>query len=60
MRLRISIRGRVRPSVPCYFRPTTKDVFEGEKSLNEIKINDTVSDDDVVASDVPLQYLSLL
>ena len=61
MRLRISIRGRVRPSVrssvrpyvPSYFRPTNMVVFEGKKSSNDIIINDTMSDDEVVASDVP-------
>ena len=28
-------------------------VFEGKKSSNDIIINDTMSDDEVVASDVP-------
>ena len=31
--------------------------FEGKKSSNDIIINDTMSDDEVVASDVPPQYL---
>ena len=56
MRLRISIRGCVRPSVPCYFRVTDM-AFEGKKSSNEIINNDVVSDDEVVASDVPQRYL---
>ena len=32
-------------------------VFEGKKSLNDIIINETRSDDEVVASDVPPRYL---
>ena len=32
-------------------------VFEGKKSSNDITINDTMSDDEVVASDVPPRYL---
>ena len=32
-------------------------VFEGKKSSNDIIINDTMSDDEVVASDVPPRYL---
>ena len=31
--------------------------FEGKKSDNDIIINDTMSDDGVVASDVPPRYL---
>ena len=61
MRLRISIRGRVRPSVrrmvPCYFRTTKIVVFEGKKSLNDFINNATMCDDEVVASYVPPRYL---
>ena len=61
MRLRISIRGRVRPSVrpsiPCYFRTTNMAIFEDEKSSIDITNNDTISDDEVVASYVPPRYL---
>ena len=32
-------------------------VFEDKKSSNDIIINDTMSDDEVVASDVPPLYL---
>ena len=32
-------------------------VFEGKKSSNDIIINDTMSDDEVVASDVPPRCL---
>ena len=64
MRLRISIRGRVRPSVhpyvPCYFRKTIMAVFEGKKSSNDIINNDTMSDDEVVAFYVPPRYLFFL
>ena len=64
MRLRISIRGRVRPSVgpsvrrsvPSYSRTTNLTIFEGRKSSNDITNNDTMSDD-VVASYVPPRYL---
>ena len=34
-------------------------VFEGKKSSNDIIINDTMSDDELVASDVPPRYLLL-
>ena len=34
--------------------------FLVKKSLNEIIMNDTMSDDEIVASDVPLQYLFFL
>ena len=61
MRLRISVRGRVPrsvgASVPCYFRTTNIAVFEGIKSSNDIINNGTMSDDEVVASDVPPRYL---
>ena len=69
MRLRISIRGRVRPSVrpsvgpsvgwsvPSYFRTPNMAVFEGKKSSNDTLINDTMSDDEEVTSDVPPRYL---
>ena len=63
MRLRISIRGRVRPSVspsvhlsiPYYFR--TMSVFEAQKSSKDIMNNDTISDDEEVASYVAPRYL---
>ena len=69
MRRRISIRGHVRPSVrpsvrrsvgpyvPRYFRTTNMAIFEGKRSSNDIMTNDTMSDDEVVASDVPPRYL---
>ena len=69
MQLRISASGRVRPSVrpsvrrsvrpyvPCYFRTTNMAVFEGEKSSNNIIVSDTMTDDEVVASDLPQRYL---
>ena len=65
MRLRISIRGRVRPSVgpsvgwsvPSYFRTPNMAVFEGKKSSNDILNDGIMSDDEVVASDVPPRYL---
>ena len=42
-----SVRPSVRPYVPCYFRTTNMTVLEGKKSSN-----DTMSDDEVIASDV--------
>ena len=65
MRLRISIRGRVRPSVrrsvgpsvPCYFRKTKIVDFEDRKSSNDIINNATMSDDEVVASYGPPRSL---
>ena len=59
----VSVRPSVRPSVyPVLFlndeiRQTNTAVFEGKKSSNEIVINDTMSDDEVVASDVLPRYL---
>ena len=58
MRLRISIIGRVRPSVgssvgpsvPRYFQTLKIEVFECGKSSNVINNNDIMSDDEVVAS----------
>ena len=58
MRLRISIRGRVRPSVGPSVRPS-RVIFEGKKSSNNIIDSDTLSDDEVVASYVPSRYLFL-
>ena len=52
MRLRISVRGRVRPSVQSYFRTTNMAVYEGEKSSTDIINSDTISDDAV-----PPRYL---
>ena len=66
MRLRISIRGRVRPSVcPVFsndeYALNVCILFEIQIYLsNDIIINDTMSNDEVVASDVPLLYLLLL
>ena len=60
MRLSISRRGRVRPSagpsVPYHFQLTNMAVFERKKSSNDIINNETMSDDEVIASDVPPQY----
>ena len=47
----------VGPSVPCYFRTTNMAVFEDKKSSNDIINNDTMCDDEVVASYVPPRYL---
>ena len=52
-----SVRPSVRPYVPCYFRTMNTAAFDGKKSSNDIIINDTISDDEVVASDVPPRYL---
>ena len=54
-----SVRRSVGPYVPRYFRTTNMAVFEDTKSSNDIMINDTMSDDEVVASDVPPRYLFL-
>ena len=43
----------VRSFVPCYFLLTIVAIFEEKKSSNDILINDTMSDDIVVASDDP-------
>ena len=71
MRLRISVIGRVRPSVrpsvgpsvgrsvSHYSKTTNVVIFEGYKSLNDMTINCTISDDEAVASDVPPRYLLL-
>ena len=52
-----SVGPSVRRSVPRYFRTTNMAVFEGKKSSNDIINNDTISDDEVVASYVPPRYL---
>ena len=61
MRLRISIRDHVRRSegslVPFYLRTTNMVGFKGKKSSNDFIINDTMSEDEKVASDVPSRYL---
>ena len=65
MGLRISTRGHVRPSVrgfvgrsvPRYFRMLNMAVFECNESSKDIINNDTMSDDEVVASDVFPRYL---
>ena len=60
MRLRISIRGRVRPparpSIPWCFRTTNMAVFVGKDLSNDIIINDSMRNDQVVASYVPPHY----
>ena len=55
-----SVRRSVRPYVPRYFRTTNMAAFEDKKSSNDIIINDTMSDDEIVASDVPPRYLLTL
>ena len=47
-------------SVPCYFRTTNMTIFVGNGSSNDITINGTISDDEVVASDVPPRYSGVL
>ena len=53
----MSVRPSLRPSVPCYFRTTNIAVFEGNNSSNDVIIDGTMSDDEVVVSDVPPRYL---
>ena len=52
-----SIRRLVHPSVhsyvQCFFQTTNMAVFENKKSSNNIIINDAMSDNEVVAPDVP-------
>ena len=55
--VRPSVRLSVRPSVPCYFRMRNIAIFECKNSSNDIIIDGTMSDDKVVASDVPQRYL---
>ena len=55
----MSVRLSVRRSGPCYFRKTNMAVFECEKSSNDIINNESMSDDEVVASYVPPRYLFL-
>ena len=66
MRPRISIRDHVRPLVCPFLSPSVCSmlfsnnkyaVIEGKKSSNDIIINDTISDHEVVASDIPPRYL---
>ena len=58
MSVRPSVSPSVRPSsLPYYFRTTNMAGFEGKKPSNDIKINGTMSDDEVVTSDVPPWYL---
>ena len=54
-----SVRRSVGRSVPSYFRTPNMAVFEGKKSSNDIINNGIMSDDEVVASDVPPRYLFL-
>ena len=55
----VSVRRSVGPSVPRYFQTPKDQVFERGKSSNVIIMlnNDTMSDDEVVASYVPPRYL---
>ena len=46
-----------RPSIPGYFPKTNMAIFEDKKKSNDIKINDTIWDDEVIESDVPQRYL---
>ena len=50
----VSVRSSVGPSRVIFERPKT--VFEIKQFVNDIN-NDTMSDDEVVASDVPPLYL---
>ena len=61
MSVRPSVGPKVRPSVcPVLFLNDEYGHFEVKKSSNDIIINDTMSDDEVVASDVPPRYLFTL
>ena len=51
--VRRSVRRSVGPSVPRYFQTLKIEVFECGKSSHVINNNDTMSDDEVVASYVP-------
>ena len=55
--VRRSVGPSLRRSVPCYFRRTKIVVLEGLMSSNDIMNDETMSDDEVVASDVPPRYL---
>ena len=55
--IRRSVGPSVGPPVLRYFRATNMAVFEGKKSSNGIINNGTMSDDEIVASDVPPRYL---
>ena len=55
-----SVRSSVGSSVPCDFQTTNSAVFEGKNSSNDIIINDTMSADKVVASDVPPRYFLMM
>ena len=49
------------PSLPpVYFRMANMTVLEGDNSSNGIIINGTMSDDEVVASELPPRYLCKL
>ena len=48
-----SVRPSVRPSIPML----NMAIFKGKKSSIDIINNGTMSDDEIVASDVPLRYL---
>ena len=53
-----SVRRSVRTSVgPVLFSNDDYGCFQGEKTSNNIKNNGTMSEDEVVASDVPPRYL---
>ena len=53
------MKGRVSPSVrPVFFSSDEyMAIFESKKSSNDNMINDMMSDDDELASDVPPRYL---
>ena len=52
-----SVGPSVRTYVPSYFEQRIWPFYEGKKSSNDIIINDRMSDDEIVASDVPPRYL---
>ena len=52
-----SVSPSVRRSVLCYFRMTNMAIFEDKKSSNDIINNDTMGNNEIVASYVPPRYL---
>ena len=55
--VRLSVRRSVGRLVPCYFQTADVAIFEGKGLPNDTIIYNTMSDDEVVASDVPPRYL---
>ena len=59
--MRLRIRGRVRPpvypSVPRYFRKSKNVKSKPENVVKDMINNDTISDDEVFASNVPPWYI---